>query len=210
LVEGTYKSLGDKHTVTDKTLTYSMNEEGSVVFTPTILPLGVTDDPANYIVLKDLPIQVDYERADIVSQIQDFLDNSTDRVTSANMLCRHFLPTYFSYDATYVGGSAPSIIAKDIIKYVDTLPIETEIDVSVLESLISNRGGNPDTPTKAIVTLHDWSRKVWVEFSENAIGGTTTLVPYDGTPRVSYFIPGPDVSGQSTPTPGERIKLTQR
>src|SRR5262249_36966102 len=126
-----------------------------------------------------------------------------------NILVRHFLPAYVSYDATYTGGSAPSVIATDIFNYIDTLPIETPVDVSEIEDLIDKQGGNPNTPTTVQSLIHDWSRRIWLEFSENQIGGTTTAVPYDGTPRVSYYIPGPDESGQTNPPSGERIILVQ-
>jgi hypothetical protein len=126
------------------------------------------------------------------------------------MMARHFLPAYVSYDAVYTGGSAPSVVAADIFKYIDTLPVEQAIDVSEIEKLIEQRGGNPDTPTKVMIVLHDWDRKMWAEFSENEVGGDETKVPYNGTPRVSYSTPGPDVSGQDPLPTGERINLTRR
>jgi len=61
-----------------------------------------------------------------------------------------------------------------------------------MQDLIARRGGNPATPTFVKIILHDWSRKIWLEFSSDEIGGTTTPVPYDGTARVSFFVPGSD------------------
>lgn len=207
---GTYVSFGYRHAVADPTLTYSMLEEGRVEFPTSILPVDSEDSTENFITLVGTPIEVSYERADIVQKFHEFLNSALDRVTAANMLARHFLPSYVSYDATYSGGSAPSVVAADIYKYIDTLVVEQPVDVSEIEKLIEQRGGNPDTPTKVVIVLHDWDRKVWAEFSENEIGGIETLVPYNGTPRVSYCTPGPDVSGQDPLPAGERINLTRR
>lgn len=208
--DGTFLSLGYRHIVDDPTLTYSTQESGTLVIPKKILPVNGADSEDSLLTLVGTPIQISYEKADIVQQVQDFISSAEDRVTSANMLARHFLPAYVSYDANYVGGSAPGVIAKDIIAYIEGLPVETPINVSDIEHIILNRGGDPITPTTVSLTIHDWDRRVWVEFNDDSIGGIKTKVPYNGTPRVSYFVPGADASGQANPDPGERIKLTQK
>ena len=194
----------------DPTLTYSTKESGKLIIPKKILPVNSADSEDSLLTLVGTPVQIAYERADIVQQVQDFIQSPEDRVTSANMLARHFLPAYVSYDANYVGGSAPGVIAKDIISYLDSIAVETPINVSDLEHIILNRGGDPMTPTTVSITVHDWDRRVWVEFNQDSIGGIKTKVPYHGTPRVSYFVPGTDASGQQNIEPGERIKLTQK
>lgn len=206
---GTYESEGYRHIVDDNTLTYSTKESGKLVIPSTILPPSSPDSVENRLSLVGVPLRIDYEQGSIVQTVQDFLDSPVDRVTTANLLARHFLPSYVYYTSQYIGGSAPSIIAQDIISFINNLSIETPIDVSLVQQLIENRGGNLETPTSIYIVLHDWDRKRWVEFSANKIGGDVTLVPYNGTPRVSFFIPGPDVSGQATIPEGERILLTQ-
>jgi hypothetical protein len=208
--EGTYESEGYLHEVDDRTLTYSMQESGVLKIPTKLLPLNVPDTLDSYLNLVGAPVQVSYESADVVQQVQAFLSSADDRVTTANLLARHLLPTYVSYDAKYTGGSAGSVIAQDIIDYINNLAVETPIDVSEIEKLIDARDGNPVTPTKVFLNLHDWSREEWLEFSENEIGGTETAVPYDGTPRVSCYIPGPDMSGVTDKPVGERINLVQQ
>jgi hypothetical protein len=209
LLAGTYKTFGYRLDPVDNTLTYSTKEAGSLNLPLSILPVGSMDSKDNYINLFASPIQITYEQAPIVQQFQDFLDSPEDKVTAANMLARHFLPAYVSYDATYIGGAAASDVAISIIDYINSLPIETAVDVSVIEGKIIDHGGNPETPTKIVVVIHDWDRKIWAAFSENKLGGTTLIVPMNGTGRVSYFTAGPDVSGQTTIPPGERINLTK-
>lgn len=206
LRDDTYASVGYRHSVEDNTLSFSMKEEGTLVLPAAILPVKSPDMPDNYITLVGSPVQISYERADAVQALQEFLDSAEDRVASANMLARHFLPAYVSYDVRYAGGSSPALITKDIVDYINNLPVETPLDVSEMEKFIDQRGGNPVTPTKVSISIHDWDRRVWVEFGEDQLGGVDTKVPYNGTPRVSYFIPGVDTTSVASVT-GERIKL---
>ncbi len=210
LVPGTAETFGYSHLVDDFTLSYSMKESGAINVPARILPLGLADSQDNFLLLIGTPMQVAYERADIVQQFQAFLDSPDDRVTSANLLARHFLPSYVSYDETYAGGSAPGIVAADLIKYLNSLTVESPIEVSQLEKIIDQDGGDPTTPSTVITVTHDWDRNQWAEFSQGKLGGISTELPYHGSPRVSYFVPGPDVSGQSPLPTGERINLTRQ
>jgi hypothetical protein len=206
---GTYSSLGYRHVVYDNTLSYSVFETGHIEVTPKVLPVQSTDSVDSMLNLVGTPIQVTYDKADVVQQLQDFLSSPEDRVTVANLLARHFLPSYASFEATYSGGSATSVIAKDIISYIESLSIETPLDVSEAQRKIEDRGGNPETPTKAFTLIHDWDRKQWAEVNENKLGGDETKVPYNGTSRVLFFISGPDNSGISPIPFGEAIRLTR-
>lgn len=207
---GTAELFGYLHLVDDFTLTFSMKESGVVSVQSRILPLGLADSEDNFLLLIGTPLQISYERADIVEQFQNFLDSPDDRVTSANLLARHFLPSYVSYDDVYSGGSAPNVIAADIISYINNLAVETPIEVSQIEKIIDQDGGDPTTPSTVITTTHDWDRNQWAEFSQGKLGGVSTQLPYNGSPRVAYFVPGPDVSGQSPLPTGERVNLTQQ
>ena len=118
------------------------------------------------------------------------------------------MPAYISFDASYYGGWGRRHYRKDIISYINNLTVETPIDVSVIQDFFSKHGGEHDYPTSVQALIHDWSRRVWVEFSENQLSGTTTDVPYDSSPRVSFFVPGPDASGANNGRWRE-IMLTQ-
>jgi hypothetical protein len=208
--EGSYTSVGYRHTVTDRTLTYSTQESGWVDFPLFVLPVGNIDRSDNYIYLFGSPLLITYEAAPLIQSIQNFVDSPLDRVTVANILVRHFLPQYVSYDALYYGGGLASVIAQTIIDNINNTPIETPLDVSEqFEKAITNTNGNPETPTKVMVLLHDWQRRRWLEMSENKIGGVAASIPYDGSSRVAYYVPGPDKSGQTSVPYGERILLTR-
>lgn len=204
-----YRSFGFRYSVDDENLTFSMEESGSIDIPLSVLPSGSSDRPDNFLNLVGSSIQVSYERASVVESVQTFLDSPQDRVMVANMLARHFIPAYVSCDASYTGGSPTTDVAKAIIEYLDNISVESPVDVSKLEEKIIQKGGNPVTPLKVMVELHDWSRKIWLEFSENQVGGTETNVPYNGTPKVAFFRPGPDVSNETTIPSGERIRLTR-
>lgn len=208
-VEGTFVSFGYRIVPFDRTLTYSTKEEGLLILPNRVLPQDSTYASHNFITVLDARVQILYELAGVVGQLQSFLEEPLDRVTSANMLARHFLPAYVSYDATYTGGAKTSDVAKDVIAAIDAVEVENPVDVSVLEVAIANRGGNPVTPTKVMILTHDWSRKVWLEMSQDQVGGAGAGVPFDGTARVVCYTPGPDVSGKTTLPDGERVNLTR-
>ena len=208
--KGTFTSLGYAHSVTDRTLTYSTQESGWLDFPLYVLPSGNADRKDNYIRVFGSSVMVTYEMAGLIQSIQNFVNSPLDRVTVANILVRHFLPQYVSYDALYYNGSTPSVIAQAIINNINSVPIETPLDVSEqFEKAIINSGGNPETPTKIMLLLHDWQRRRWLEMSENKIGAVASNIPYDGSARVAYYIPGPDMSGQMTVPYGEHILLTR-
>jgi hypothetical protein len=212
-LDGTFESSGYRHAVADPNFTYSMQEEGFLDLPLTVLPVGSPDSPDSLVRVVGSPIQISYERTDLIELIQNFIDSPSDRVLSAGLLARHFLPAYISYDAMYEGGQAAADVAKAIRAHVDSTPVETAVDVSEIEKIITQRGGNPITPTKISATIYDLDRRMWVEFSENQLGGALpadTKVTYNGSPRVCYFVPGPDVSDLTTVPAGERVKLTRR
>jgi hypothetical protein len=201
----TYKSQGYRHQVADPAYTYSTKEEGKLEMSLEILPLGLPDSLENYVSVLHSSIEISYERAQLVESVQEIINSVQDRVTSANLLARHFLPAYVSYEVEYKGGSRPEIIAKDIINYIENIPVGVPVDVSEIENKIYRRGGNPETPTKVSVLVHDWNREMWAEFSENEVGGSKTNLRYHGSPRVSYFVAGPDASNREDEVIGERI-----
>jgi len=206
----TFESQGYRHRAVDRTLTYSTKEEGTLELPASVLPTGTANSPANEVSVAGASVGITYERAPILSEFQLFLDSGEDRVTVANMLARHVLPAYVSYDASYSGGSSTDVVAADIVAYIKSVPVESPVDVSRLEEQIIRRGGNPDTPTEAVVLIHDWSRRVWLEKGQNEVGGSSVTVPYDGTIRVTQFFSGKDVSTLRVIPKGERIKLTRR
>lgn len=208
LEKNSFYSYGFRQNVDDNTLSYSSRETGSLEITPTIIPADVDDSLDQHTEVLEIPVQIAYERSDAVSSVDGFVNSNEDRVASANLLTRHMIPSYVSYDVNYSGGSSPGVITKDITDYLESLSIESEIDVSELEKLLIQRGGNPDTPTTAYITIHDLNRRVWMEFDQNKLGGSSIKSPFKGSTRLLYSKPGVDASGE-VPETGERIRLTQ-
>lgn len=207
--DGSYKSFGFKHVVDDYTLSYSSQETGYIVLPTKILPEDVEDSEDSLIDVVGSSIQIDYARSATVSQVQDFVDSTSERVTTANMLVRHFLPSYASFHGTYVGGSSVTVIGDEIKTYLDNIPIDTEIDVSEIAKRIDDRGGNPETPLTVYTLTHDWDRKMWLGKDQNKIGGLSTDVPINGSARVLYIISGDNASTEAEAPIGESIFLTR-
>ena len=205
----TYEAFGYRHVVADSTRTYSMQEAGYLDLPVSVLPVGLEDNQANFFPLPGSPLQINYEQSTLVQQVQDFITSPEDAPNAASMLARHFLPEYISFFATYSGGKAPSAIAADLIAYINSTPVENPLENSQFIKIIELDGGDPVTPTAIIGLIHDWDRKRWAEVSQDTLGGTETSVPYNGTPRVTYFVPGPNTSGATSISPGAQINLTQ-
>lgn len=209
LRDGTYTSWGYDLQVASPSFSYSTKEELTLQLPASVLPSGVEDSLFNLLPLSGMSVQITYEQSDAISILQNFLESPEDRVTSANMLARHFLPAYVAYDSTYVGGSATGVVAKDIIEYIKALPVETALDISLIEKLISDRGGNVVTPTKIVAIVHDWERNRWLVMSDNELTGVVPVPSYKGSSRVTYFVAGPDYSGKDQMPSGERVSLTR-
>jgi hypothetical protein len=207
MLESSYTSLGYKISSDDETKTFSMQDGGTFTSSLKVLPVGLTDRGDNYKSVLGVPVQISYETAPVVEDVQNFLNSRIDRDASANFLAKHFLPCYVSYDATYIGGSSTAVIAPEIKDYIVNLALEQPIDVSELQKVIDFRGGNVVTPTLASIVIHGWDRKILAEISSDELGGTKTKVPFGGTLRLLGYLSGEDVSNQDPIPAGERINL---
>jgi len=122
----------------------------------------------------------------LVRQIQEFADSPEDRVTSANFLVRHFLPAYGLVRRHLQWRQPPSVVATDVIGYIDNLAIETPIDVPEMQDLIARRGGNPATPTFVKIISSRLVEKDMAGIQLRRDWWNNDPSAYDGTARVSF------------------------
>lgn len=210
-VFGTYDSDGYRMEVEDNRLTFSTREQCSMVLTPTFLPNGYDDRPENLVKLENRSFQLSYEYAPIVAQIQRMMTSETDRVLCANVLARHFLPSYVSLTLSYSGGNEPSKVAGDIVDYINGLAAVDELDVSKIEKFLhSNAVTRYPHPVWIWAVTHDLDRRMVGMRSMDRI--TDDDIPFNGTNRTTFFISGADHSqkeGEEDIPDGERVYLTR-
>lgn len=194
--------------VKDENFTYSTQEGLHLVLPNSVLPVGASAGIDNQFNLSGQNLQITYDNAPLVEDLQTLYDAPLDRVTAANMLARHFLPGYVIFDATYSGGSGEADVAIEIIKYINNIDPDTaEIRTDLLQDVIKRKGaGTADLPLTVIVLFHGIDRRIRGMRSTKSVGiGDTPF--FKGNFKQTYFIPGPDTSGQTTRPVGEQVFL---
>jgi len=196
--------------VDNSIFTFSDQEQVSIVIPPSILPVGSTPGIVNEIDLAGQTIQITYDNAPLAEELQRFFNSPLDRVVVANYLIRHFLPAYVFLDVAYVGGSDTSVVAKDLINYINTVPPSVnQLVASQVENIAVRRGATKVTlPLTLIALVHDIDRKIRGLRSKNAIGAGDVPI-FNGTYAQTYFIAGPDTSNTQPRPDGEQVFLTR-
>lgn len=194
--------------VKDENFTYSTKESLHLVLPNSVLPVGASAGIDNQFNLSGQNLQITYDNAPLVEDLQTLYDAPLDRVTAASMLVRHFLPGYVIFDAIYSGGSGESDVAIEIIKYINGIdPDTSEIRTDLLQDVIKRKGaGTADLPLTVIVLFHGIDRRIRGMRSTKSVGiGDTPF--FKGNFKQTYFIPGPDTSGQTIRPVGEQVFL---
>jgi hypothetical protein len=208
LISGRSKISGYTLLVDDENFTFSQEEQVSIILPTSVLPVGSTPELDNEFALANQSIQVSYDNAPLVQDLQRFFDSPLDRITVANMLVRHFLPAYVSMDGTYYGGASEPDVAKDIIEYINNIDPEVgEIRTDFIQDIIKRKGAvKVQLPIMLIALVHGTDRRVRGMRSQTYIGAND-LPFFKGTFKQSYFISGQDTSKKYPRPSGEQIYL---
>lgn len=175
-----YRSDGYWLTTDDEDLSFSTVEKPKMVLSRTMLENGVDDNPLNATQLSGQNLQLNYERAELVSNIQGFASSETERVVCANPLSRHLVPHFVRYDFTYAGGSKESVVIPDMETYIKGLFPMDVLESSDLQKIASDRGATSiQNPIDIIAVVHYPDRRVYIVRSQNGIS----------TGRLAAFIP---------------------
>lgn len=195
--------------VENNIFSFSTEEQVAIRLPNSVLPVGSSPDLDNFISLSGQSLQIIYDNAPLVQEIQNFINAPLDRVTSANLLARHFLPSYVFLDVSYFGGSDESVVAKDLIAFINGIaPDNNQLRADAVQDLVKRRGATNVTLPIVLVSLtHGADRRIRGLRSQNSIGGETGAAPFSGTFKQMYFIAGPDTSLETTRPNGEQIFL---
>lgn len=208
---GTYDSDGYRLEVDDPNLVYSSSEVTTLVMSPQVLPTGFNDTVSNKVLLNGTQLRISYDYAPVVDQVQRLLSSEADRILTASPLARHYLPSYVYLDVVISGGNSTSKIAQDLISSIEGLSPTDALDVSQLEKILhQNSVVRYDHPVTALIVTHDLDRRLVGFRSVNKIDEDE--IAFNGTNRITFFIPGPDESGKSSESDipdGERIYLSR-
>lgn len=209
-IYGTYESDGYELQVEDYRLSFSPNEEVSMVVSPMVLPVGLEDVVSNKLVMEGRELNITYDYSPAVLQIQEFLLSDQDRTLCANPLARHLLPAYVYLDVRYVGGNSVQTVAQDIIEHIEGLNASDVLDLSVLEkkTLFTSNISSYAHPITLITVTHDQDRRLIGTRSSDKISDDE--IAFNGSNRTTFFIPGENRStaeSEAEIPDGERVYL---
>ena len=209
-IEGRSNIEGYVFAVDNEIFTFSTQEEVSIILPSSVLPVGSTPDADNKIALAGQNLQVNYDSAPIIADVQSFFDSKLDRVIVANSLVRHFLPTYVFLDAVYVGGDSEDLVAADLISLINNIdPNVNELASDAVTKVITRRSAiRVQQPINMISLTHGVDRRIRGAQSTDVLGGGSTPT-FAGTYKQTYFIAGPNTSSDDVRPDGEQVFLTR-
>ena len=210
LLAGTYLAEGYLIDPKDPNYTFSTLEVPVLTAPSKVLPLLSTDYPTYRVPIYTGNLSIGYTRSPDVEQAQALVSSDTYRITDANQLVRHFLPSYVSLEVSYTGEVRSEAMYKSIATLLKDMYGTDVLELSSIERLLYKLGVVTMTRDTQLVTItHDLNRRVVGDRTSTMLGGLSN-VPYHGTGRTTFFIPGPDRSGEvSVFTPGPAIRFTK-
>lgn len=164
-------SDGYRLTTDNETTSYSRAEEIKAQISRTILLVGSSDSPEEYVQLSGQNVQIAYERSPLVDEVQSFCNSAFRRVLNQEILVRHLLPYYVSLNWSYAGGASEPDMTRAISEALDAIAGGQELEVGDLVELVRRRQATsvytPDTESSngrsaplLLVVRHEIDRKV--------------------------------------------------
>lgn len=152
-------------------LTYSRAEKLFAEMSRTILLVGSSDSPEEFVQLSRQNVQVSYDRSQLVDDVQSFADSDLHRVVNEEILVRHLLPHYVNLGWRYVGGDTEIVMRQALTDALSTVEADEELEVIDLSRVMTARGTtsvyslDPESPTGRtapvmVVVYHDIDRNV--------------------------------------------------
>jgi hypothetical protein len=181
---------GYRLTADNPVTSYSRAEVLRAHISPSILLVGSSDSPEEYVQIAQQNVQVAYDRSQVADDVQSFCDSDLQRVVCEEILVRHLLPHYVSLSWSYVGGSSEPDMRRALSDLLDGLKPGDELEVGDMVDELRRRGATsvytPDTSSATgreapifVVIYHNLDR---------AIRGTIVRDFVD-TVRAFRFIP---------------------
>lgn len=175
-----YRSDGYYLTTEDASTSFSAIESVGLVLSRTLLENGVDDDPQNATQISGQNIQVTYERAPLINDLQNFIGSEVERVVCSSPLSRYLIPHFVRFDVSYIGGSRESVIVPEVEQHIRDIYPQGALESSSIQKIVMNRGATSITnPLDLIAIVHYTDRTVYASRSQNSLS----------TGRLAAFIP---------------------
>lgn len=176
--------------VSDPNLSYSLYEEVTLAMNPRIIQPGDDDLEPNKMILSSRSVGVNYDRSDLVANIDALLSSDSERVTAASIMARHFTPAFVRMSIDYTGTATTAELLEGVEDLVNGRAGSDRLEVSDVEAIMHKAGVDFIDQDFAIVAIfHDTDRKIVAQRDRNFIGGDEDRTAnLRTTNRVSHFI----------------------
>ena len=115
-------------------------------------------------------VGVEYERSQLVEDIQSFLLTDTNRVVNNNPLARHYLPAYLYMNLVTDGGKPVDDLKADLVKFLLSLFPNKTLEVYDVEKVMVQGGVEfVQHPVNLVFVAHNADRTVEMFRSDNEI-----------------------------------------
>lgn len=180
-----HRSDGYRLRTTNSALSYSRAEELIADFSPTLLVVGSLDAPSEALQLSRQNISVQYDRSQLVDEVQNFCDSTFNRVVVADLLARHLFPNYVSTSVYYVGGAGEARARAEIEDLLDSIEPGDELEVTKMVTRIVRAGatsvyaldaasGTGRAAPALVVVYHNADRTVSASLVRDRVATTRT------------------------------------
>lgn len=171
LVATGYNSDGYRLTTTTPELSFSRAEELHAQVSRTLLLVGASDSPSDYVQVNLQNVQVSYERSALVDDIQSFCSSRYRRVICEDILVRHLLPHYISLNWRYAGGASEPEMTRALATALGEIEGGGDLEVVKLTNVLSGKQASsvfavdPSSPSgrtapQLLVVSHSETREV--------------------------------------------------
>ena len=168
--------------VENENLSYSVVEAPWLHVHPRLLPAGMDDDPANYAELVGTSVQVTYERAPLVADVNSYVIDKGVRVLTSSPLARSLLPTFVRIAIRYRGGDTVEDARNAVTDAILAVLPDGELTVSSLIKIFDDSGSSYiQQPIMLVGITHQVDRSIVVDRSEDVlnVGALSMLMPDD-------------------------------
>ncbi len=165
-----YRADGYVLATDDSNLSFSTGESVRAVFSRSILPVGVNDDPQNAIQLSGQNVQIAYDRSSLISSVQAFLDSESERVTNNSPLARHLVPHFVRFSMAYTGTVKEADLLVELTAMIEALLPSDFLESSDIQAAASQAGATSiSNPLDLFAIVYPVDRTVTMQFSQDRL-----------------------------------------
>lgn len=185
-----YRSDGYRLLSDTPELSYSRAEDLRAEISRTLLLVGASDNPTDYVQVNLQNVQVTYERSALVDEVQSFCGSRYRRNMCQDILVRHLLPHYVSLNWRYAGGAAEPEMVRAFSTFLQNIEGGSTFEVGQLKDVLTRKqatsvfavdptASNGRSAPLALVVRHSDDRKVQASLVRDVVD----------TVRMATFLP---------------------